>query len=129
MRLVLCFSVLVLCACGGQQPTGPPSFSGDATPTWGPSGGDPVVGKQLAIQYCITCHQVDGQGVVFPGAPPFEVTAARKDIDVAFLSGWLDNPLVMKERTLMPDLGLKPDQIENLIAYLYTLRPDQPPSE
>jgi cytochrome c1 len=58
-------------------------------------------------------------------APPFHLTANRDGLTAEELRLWLRDPQKIKPGTLMPNLGLAPQQIEDLIAYLYTLR-EQP---
>ena len=125
IRMWWTFSLLLLLtACGSVQETVPIIYTGNATPVWGPSNGDASRGLVLAKKLCATCHLVDGEGIVFPGAAPFEQTAARQELTTTYLRGWLANPLMQKPGTLMPNLGLSTEQIEDLIAYLYTLRPE-----
>jgi len=42
--------------------------------------------------------------------------------DPAFLHRWIKNPQAIKPSTIMPDLGLSDQQINDLVAYLETLR-------
>ncbi|MDJ0836394.1 MAG: c-type cytochrome [Acidobacteriota bacterium] len=116
--------LLTLSHCGTGPEDAPVTYTGDATPAWGPSNGNADAGRVLAEKLCATCHLVAGAGKLFPGAVPFEKTAARADVTTTYLRGWLANPMAQKPKTLMPNLGLTPQQIEDLIAYLYTLRPE-----
>ena len=38
------------------------------------------------------------------------------------LAKWLNNPQAVKKGALMPEIGLKPEQIKNLTAYLAGLK-------
>lgn len=59
---------------------------------------------------------------MLPGAPPFEKTVVRDDVNNSLLRRWLADPQTVKPGTLMPRLGLSEADIEHLLAYLYDLR-------
>lgn len=66
---------------------------------------------------CVTCHvngRVPGTTGTFPMGP--NLTAYRNDPD--FLREWLADPGAVRPGTEMPDLGLSPEEIEDLIAFL-----------
>jgi cytochrome c oxidase subunit 2 len=42
--------------------------------------------------------------------------------DPAFLRRWIANPQAIKPGTLMPDLNLSEQQVNDVVAYLGTLR-------
>jgi cytochrome c oxidase subunit II len=78
---------------------------------------------------CIGCHTIDGtkaQGKIGPNLTHF---ASRSVFAGATLtntpdnvSKWLANPQAIKPGNLMPDLHLAPDQINNLVAFLESLK-------
>ncbi len=86
-------------------------------------------GKQTFLTVgCVACHTVRG---VSPGiiGPDLTHVASRSTIAGAtfantpdMLAKWLANPPGRKPGTVMPNLGLKPDQISDLVAYLRSLR-------
>ena len=112
--------LILITACGTQKPATP--LPVDPTPDWGISSGNGAAGKTLALKYCTSCHVVDGKGQALKGAPPFAQTVARDDIDAAWLRRWIQDPLLQKPGTLMPNLGLSDSEIEHLIAFLYSTR-------
>ena len=109
--------------CGAPVPD---SFQISATPAWGATRGNANIGLKLASKYCVSCHLVAGQGKVLLGAPPFDETAGKVTTDAAFLRRWLQTPNTVKPGTLMPNLGLTDQEVEHLIAFLYSLREEGP---
>lgn len=100
---------------------------GDQTPAstasnWGELSGDAVAGKTHAKGICIACHVIDDVGNALPGAPAFAVSANTERITPGFLREWFKNPQAIKPGTLMPNLALNNEQIENLIAFLATYK-------
>jgi cytochrome c oxidase subunit 2 len=79
---------------------------------------------------CSACHTVQGLqgagGIVGPNLTHFaeRTTFAGATFDniPANLRAWLDDPGALKPGVDMPDLGLTPDQIGALIAYLESLK-------
>lgn len=83
-------------------------------------GGDPVAGRHLAETWCNTCHVVSAtqsQGSS-TGAPTFRAIAAQKEITPMALAAFLQTP-----HHRMPDLHLTRDEIDDLSAYILSLRP------
>jgi cytochrome c2 len=98
---------------------------------YGPqSDGDARRGRAIIEAYgCGACHIIPG----VPGAnglvgPPLIFFGARTMIAGELpntpenLERWLQNPRAVEPGTAMPDLGLSPDQAQDITAYLYTLR-------
>ena len=78
---------------------------------------DAMAGKLVAARWCSSCHTtsaVKGGDV----APPFEQLATRPGFNPDALRGFLANP-----HPPMRSLDLTRIEIDNLIAYLETLRP------
>ena len=79
---------------------------------------DAAYGKALFVaKGCATCHHhaaVAGSGALGEGVP--DLTTYRWNAD--YLRAWLKDPSAVKPGTDMPTLGLKPDEIEALIAFL-----------
>lgn len=78
---------------------------------------------------CAACHAIEGtpaQGVLAPNLTHFAsrstFAGATYERTARNLARWLDNPDALKPGAKMPDLGLRPDQIEALVAYLQGLR-------
>jgi cytochrome c oxidase subunit II len=66
---------------------------------------------------CATCHShvsVSNEAVSFDVGPNLSVSRA----DPAFLRRWLADPQSVRPNTRMPNLQLKPDEIDALIAFL-----------
>ena len=89
---------------------------------WGELPGDAEAGKAHAKTICIACHVIDGVGNALPGAPPFSESANLARITPDYLHKWFKNPPAVKPGTLMPNLNLSDEQIENLIAFLATYK-------
>ena len=107
--------------------------------------GDPTRGRALlADAGCTTCHSFTGVPPITarpltPALDPAVMLRAREQApDLRFtrdrlrpaaLHTWLADPAASKPGTLMPDPGLRPDQIRDLATYLLTapLDPTPPP--
>ena len=109
-------------------PTNPP-----ATPTRSPA----EIGRTLfTIKGCATCHRHDGLNVarlsfggetirvsesfLVAGAP--DLTHYQPEPD--FVRQWLSDPRAIRPNTTMPNLGLTEDEIEALLAFLQTNKPE-----
>lgn len=73
--------------------------------------GDPVEGRAIAQRWCSSCHGASD------AAPPLETAVNRGDRTTATLHAWLTDP-----HPPMPNLALSRAEIDNLVAYLETLR-------
>jgi cytochrome c oxidase subunit 2 len=89
---------------------------------------DPVeAGKQIVETLCAACHLVEGtaaQGAVGPELTNFannDQIAGVVENNEENLRAWLADPPGVKPGTAMPNLGLSPQQIDALVAYLATL--------
>ena len=95
-------------------------------PTAAPTAAAPNVASDAEIAYgkalfsakgCVSCHHhaaVAGSGTFSEGNP--DLSTFRWSAD--YLRTWLQNPGAVKPATSMPNLGLKHDEIEALIAFL-----------
>jgi cytochrome c2 len=97
----------------------PTAMTAPATSAPGTTSADEIAyGKALFLaKGCVSCHHhaaVTGSGTFSEGNP--DLTTARWSAD--YLRTWLQNPAAVKPNTYMPNLGLKPDEIEALIAFL-----------
>lgn len=79
---------------------------------------DAAVGERLARQWCANCHVIEksGPATTLPQGPPaFRIIAGH--LDPAQLRAFLTHP-----HGAMPDLALTRAEIEDLIAYIESLR-------
>lgn len=94
------------------------------------AGGDAAIGRRLLEQYqCGSCHAIpEVAGARGNAGPPLDGFGRRSYIAGRYpnapdaLARWLVNPPAMKPGTLMPDLGVSPDDARHMAAFLYTLR-------
>ena len=93
-------------------------------------GGDAKIGKQLVTQYqCGACHKIPNvAGAGGQAGPDLEKFGRLSYIaggipnDPAHLEAWLLDPPALKPGTVMPKMGLTPQEARHMVAYLYTLR-------
>jgi cytochrome c len=79
---------------------------------------DTATGARLARQWCANCHVIDGTGAagtVAQGPPSFRTIAGR--VNAGALRAFLSHP-----HGQMPDLTLSRAEIDDLIAYIESLR-------
>lgn len=84
-----------------------------------PDPGDPTAGRQLAATWCANCHRVSpqGPGPVTDVAPSFAAVAAMPSTTRMALSAFLQTP-----HPRMPNYQLTREQMDDLIAYILSLR-------
>jgi mono/diheme cytochrome c family protein len=77
-------------------------------------------GREIARRWCSACHVVERTATVAPanGLPTFPAVAARDDLSADRLRAAI-NP----QHSRMPDLALSKRQQDDLIAYIFSLRP------
>jgi cytochrome c2 len=83
--------------------------------------GDPVKGKQVylnSIPKCTLCHMIGASGGKF--GP--ELTAIGKKRDAVWLAKYLTNPQFENPTNKMPAVAAKGKDLEDLIAYLVSLK-------
>jgi cytochrome c2 len=83
--------------------------------------GDPVKGKQVYLNSnpkCSACHSVGASGGKF--GP--DLTAIGKKRDAAWLAKYLANPQFEDPANKMPAVTAKGKDLEDLIAYLVSLK-------
>ncbi|HJZ46243.1 MAG TPA: c-type cytochrome [Roseiflexaceae bacterium] len=94
-----------------------PGRAAPATPAV-PTADQVAYGRALfSAKGCVTCHHhaaVAGSGTFGEGNP--DLTTFRWSAD--YLRTWLKDPAAVRPNTYMPNLGLKSDEIEALIAFL-----------
>lgn len=74
-------------------------------------------------QLCVACHALSGQGGVV--GPALDGVGARRDRD--YLVKWLRDPQGVKPGTAMPKLPLTDAEVDELTAFLSTLRAEAKP--
>jgi cytochrome c len=82
-----------------------------------PAGADVTRGRQLAQQWCASCHVTGGNpaGTLQQGPPSFPNIARARTADQ--LRAFLSRP-----HGAMPDLSLTRAEIDDLVGYIETLR-------
>jgi mono/diheme cytochrome c family protein len=88
-------------------------------PAQAKSPGDLTAGRRLADIWCANCHVVAPEPRHEAGnpTPTFSTIAHRKS-----LTPWYLHRFLLKPHGGMPDLHLKPDETDDLIAYIVSLR-------
>ncbi len=83
--------------------------------------GDPVAGERFAMLTCAECHMVAvGQsGLYRADAPPFPDLAQMPSTTALSLRVFLQTPHAKRS---MPDLVLTENQMDDVIAYILSLR-------
>lgn len=79
---------------------------------------DPARGRELANQWCASCHLVSvDQTSATTEAPPFATIAGRSADEMAALAGFLADP-----HPPMPDLSLSREEIRDILSYIASLK-------
>jgi mono/diheme cytochrome c family protein len=79
--------------------------------------GDAAAGKDLATTWCSACHLMEGGQTTADGARPFASIAHDPKVTADRLRGFLVRP-----HGGMPELNLTRQEIENLVAYIESLK-------
>lgn len=79
--------------------------------------GDETRGEALVRRWCVSCHLIEGRGPASDLAPPFHAVARDPRKTPDYLRTFLANP-----HAPMPPLQLSRAEIEDIVAYLGTLR-------
>jgi cytochrome c2 len=81
--------------------------------------GNPASGEKLyAAQKCSVCHKIGTKGGKM--GPDLSAVAGKRDAD--WLRKYLPNPKLLDPKNKMPVVKLKGPEMEDLIAYLLTLK-------
>jgi cytochrome c oxidase subunit II len=85
--------------------------------------------KYVTTGPCSACHNIGGTSASGLVAPDLTHLASRKSLAAAMmpmsegnLYGWVEDPQSLKPGTRMPTIGLEPDQLHSVVAYLETLK-------
>ena len=81
--------------------------------------GNAKLGKEYAERVCAECHDVEARGEISPNpdAPSFQSVADTTGMSARALVVWLQT-----SHPTMPNLILKPDDMDNVIAYIMSLK-------
>jgi cytochrome c oxidase subunit 2 len=97
-----------------RQPASPLALAGYKYVTSGP---------------CSSCHNIGGTPAGGTVAPDLTHLASRRSIAAGTLPmssgnlyGWVEDPQSLKPGSHMPTIGLEPDQLHSVVAYLETLK-------
>jgi cytochrome c oxidase subunit 2 len=78
---------------------------------------------------CAMCHNISGTPASGSIGPDLTHLASRRSIAAGMmpmstgnLYGWVDDPQSIKPGSQMPTIGLEPDQLHAVVAYLETLK-------
>jgi mono/diheme cytochrome c family protein len=85
--------------------------------------GDPGRGRDLAIGWCVECHEVvpDVREPSVTEAPPFQAVADDPAVTEAALRAFLQTP-----HATMPDFRLAPEEADDVISYILSLKGRRP---
>jgi cytochrome c2 len=105
-------------------------FGDESSPVVDVPGGSTDRGRKLIEHYgCGTCHTISGVHSTSKYiGPPLKDFAERRFIGgevpntLENLLRWIQNPKAIEPGTIMPNLGVKPQEARDIAAYLYTLR-------
>ena len=85
--------------------------------------------KFVTSQQCSACHAIAGTPAGGTVGPDLTHLASRRSIAAGELPmsrgnlyGWVADPQSIKPGTHMPTIGLEPDQLHAVVAYLETLK-------
>ena len=84
-------------------------------------GGDPVKGQKIyasAAPKCNLCHKIGATG----GKLGPDLSAVGQKRDAAWLAKYLANPKIVDPKNKMPAVKVKGADLDDLIAYLLTLK-------
>ncbi len=99
-----CLSLLMLVSCLAT------------TPLYAQTAGDPVSGRRIAQQWCTSCHSLSpaSSNDTVPSFPDIARNPMKTE---DYLRNWLTRP-----HPPMPDFNLSRDDINDIIAFLHTLK-------
>jgi cytochrome c oxidase subunit 2 len=96
--------------------------------------GPAEAGRAVFLQQCTACHAVagletaNGQPVLANGGPNLTHLMSRDCFRGCTLSttpenlrAWVDDPRALEAGSFMPDYGLSPEELDQVVAYLTTL--------
>jgi cytochrome c oxidase subunit II len=101
-----------------------------AAPASRPAGTQASAGQKLFMNaQCASCHQIRGTpaaATVGPDLTHLQTRTSLASVTIpnnrAKLAAWIRDPQAIKPGDRMPDLGLSPGEVHELVAYLESLR-------
>ena len=85
--------------------------------------------RYITSRQCSSCHNIGGTPASGTVGPDLTHVASRRSLAAGALPmstgnlyGWVEDPQSVKPGTRMPTIGLEPDQLHAVVAYLETLR-------
>ena len=118
IRVSIVCGVLLLCGAGVLRGLEPPQAK-PAAKANAAQKGDSVKGRDIfTAQRCALCHKIDGSGGVL--GPDLSAVGTRKNS--AWLREYLPNPQAGNPANKMPPVAVKGQDLEDLIAYLLSLK-------
>jgi mono/diheme cytochrome c family protein len=105
-------------------------FAGPASNA-GAQTGDPGAGAVYAQQVCAKCHAIDRTGSSpEPTAPPFKDVANTPGMTATALAVFLTTNMHQpRTATTMPNIVLDRQELDNIIAYITSLKDSPRPGE
>jgi mono/diheme cytochrome c family protein len=81
--------------------------------------GDPVLGRGLALEACVECHEIEPgeRNAILPDPPAFQNLADDPAMTVLALRVFLTTP-----HANMPGLILDDAEVDDVIAYIHSLK-------
>ncbi|MBL8537907.1 MAG: hypothetical protein JNM59_10940 [Hyphomonadaceae bacterium] len=109
-RAILAALCLIVSACASQQSPAPAADLGP---------GSPAIGRAYAQEVCAACHAIppDGADSAHLYAPPFREIANAPGMTETAFRAWMSS-----SHPTMPDIILEPDRIDDLWAYIASLK-------
>jgi mono/diheme cytochrome c family protein len=107
---LLVIALVAMSGCAAVEPA-PQALPADV--------GDASIGRAYAASVCATCHAI-GPGEMIspdPRAQPFSAIATTPGMTRTALNAWLNS-----SHTNMPQFIVEPERVDDLSAYLATLR-------
>lgn len=81
------------------------------------TGKSDVPKPQIFSTICAACHMVGGEGGVV--GPALDLVGTRMDRD--YMKSWISDPQKIKPGTAMPQIPLTPEQLDEVVDYLFSL--------
>lgn len=78
---------------------------------------DAAAGQRLVARWCVSCHATDRSRAAADAAPSLQTIAETRGGSPGWLRAWLAAP-----HPPMPNLSLSNREIDDVVAYLQTLR-------
>ncbi len=101
-----------------------------ATPAPAPAAAEAIAGKQVFFaNSCVNCHKVDGTTAIGVFGPDLSRLATRMTIGAGVaannqenLRAWMRDPSHLKPGVLMPNMQLTETEVDQVVAFLQTLK-------